>query len=149
MDVLAIAESRRDDGQEDLAEFIFSRSERHLKELLNRTWLMKNATAKIVSTKTSRIETSRVEKVKEALRSDFVSNCDKVWYECATEVLGLNSIDANFYARSVRDSLVHGRGKFRNVLLAGPANCGKTFMFYIYILSSTLHCQLCTVRDCW
>lgn len=123
-EMLAIAELRRDDGQEDLAEYIFLRSEKHLKELLNKTWLMKNAPAKIASR-----QTSRIEKVREALRSDCVSNCDKAWYECATEVLRLNSIDVNFYARSIRDSLVHGRGKFRNVLLVGPANCGKTFMF--------------------
>ena len=101
--MLAIAELRRDDGEEDLVEFIFSHSEKHLKELLNNTWLMKNTLGKVASRKTSRIE-----KVREALRTDCVSNCNKAWYACAMDVLWFNSIDINCYARSIRDSLVHG-----------------------------------------
>ena len=122
-EMLAIAEKRRDEGQDDLAEFIFSRSEKHLRELLTKAWLMKDAPANIAGTKISRIE-----RVREALSKDCVANCNKAWYECATEVLRLNNIAIGSYEMSLRDSLEHGRGKFRNVILVGPANCGKTFM---------------------
>ena len=121
--MLAIAEKRRDEGQDDLAEVIFSRSEKHLRELLTKAWHMKDAQAQIAGTKISRIE-----RVREALSKDCVANCNKAWYECATEVLRLNNIAIGSYAMSLRDSLEHGRGKFRNVILVGPANCGKTFM---------------------
>ena len=74
------------------------------------------------------IKISRIERVREALSKDCVANCNKAWYECATEVLRLNNLAIGSYAMSLRDSLEHGRGKFRNVILVGPANCGKTFM---------------------
>ena len=122
-EMLAIAEKRRDEGQDDLAEFIFSGSEKHLREFLTKAWLMKDAPAKIAGTKISRIE-----RVREALSKDCVDNWNKAWYECATEVLRLNDIDIGSYAMSLRDSLEHGRGKFRNVILVGQANCDKTFM---------------------
>ena len=50
------------------------------------------------------------------------------WYICSREILQKNSINPYFYADAVRDLLIHGRGKFRNVTITGPANCGKTFM---------------------
>ena len=84
---------------------------------------MKDAPAKIAGTKISRIE-----RVKEALSKDCIANCNKAWYECATEGLRLTNIAIGSYAMSLRDSLKHGRGKFKNVILVGPANCGKTFM---------------------
>ena len=61
-EMLAIAEKRQGEGQDDLAEFIFSRSEKHLRELLTKAWLMKDAPAKSAGTKISRFE-----RVREAL----------------------------------------------------------------------------------
>ena len=71
-EILAIAESRRNEGQDDLAEFIFLRSEKHLRELLSKAWLMKDAPGKVAG-----IKTPRIEKVREALREECVSNCNK------------------------------------------------------------------------
>ena len=71
-EILAIAESRRDEGQDDLAEFIFLRSEMHLRELLSKVWLMMDAPAKIAG-----IKTPPIEKVREVLRKECVSNCKK------------------------------------------------------------------------
>ena len=50
------------------------------------------------------------------------------WYECARQVLQLNSINPFVFADAMRQLLEHGRGKFRNLLIVGPANCGKTFL---------------------
>jgi len=44
---LALAERRRDAGQEDLANFVFSRNEKHLKELVKKTWAMHTTQSKI------------------------------------------------------------------------------------------------------
>ena len=50
------------------------------------------------------------------------------WCESARQVLQLNSISPFVFADAMRDLLEHGRGKFWNVLIVGPANFGKTFL---------------------
>ena len=119
-----IAETRKEEGETDIAEFLFSRPEKHLRELISKTWFMKEA-----PTKGKRENVPRIAEVEKALQNDCVPGCNKRWLECALEVLKLNNIDPLFYASSMRDSLVNGRGKFRNMILVGPANCAKTFMF--------------------
>ena len=41
--LLAKAENRKDGGQYDLAEVLFSRSEKALNELIKKTWLLRSA----------------------------------------------------------------------------------------------------------
>ena len=41
----------------------------------------------------------------------------------ATDILNRNGVDV-----TVRVLLEKGRGKYRNIYLKGPANCGKTFL---------------------
>ena len=45
----------------------------------------------------------------------------------AEQVLCRNEINLDEYPEAVRVLLHEGRGKYRNILLAGLANCGKTF----------------------
>ena len=61
--------------------------------------------------------------------ADAMCTCEGEWLACAIEVLALNKIERNTFTFAVRDSLVNGRGKYRNVMLVGPTNCAKTFMF--------------------
>eukprot|EP00794_Sanderia_malayensis_P001344 gene1344-1484_t len=74
-ELLAIAESRKDEGLDDIADFAFSRSEKHLRELVTKTWFMKDAPDKVKG-----IKTSRMEKVREALDKECTPNCNKEWY---------------------------------------------------------------------
>ena len=46
----------------------------------------------------------------------------------AKEILGNNKINVYVFAEAIRTLLELGRGKNRNILLVGPANCGKTFL---------------------
>ena len=117
------AEKRKQEGQIDLAEFIFQHSEKNLRELIEKAWFMKAAP---VHEKRETI--IRIDEVRKALNGDCISNCNKEWLACAEEVLNLNHIDPLQFAKSMRDALVKGRGKFRNVILVGPANCAKTFL---------------------
>ena len=57
-----------------------------------------------------------------------VDSCDMKWYECARQVLQLNNISPFVFADAMSDLLAHGRGKFRNIMIVAPANCGKTFL---------------------
>ena len=44
------------------------------------------------------------------------------------EILHNNEINAYFFAEAIHTLLELGPGKNYNILLAGPANCGKTFL---------------------
>ena len=53
--------------------------------------------------------------------------CDGNWYDCAKEILDKNGLTVEYFSEVVRKLLIKGRGKYRNLMLTGPANCGKTF----------------------
>ena len=83
---------------------------------------MNNAKASIEREKTTRMEILR------KCQSEIcVDGCDMEWYEYARQVLQLNSMNSFVFVDATRYLLEQGRGKFRNVLIVGPANCGKTF----------------------
>jgi len=54
--------------------------------------------------------------------------CDGQWLECTKEVLTLKNISISDFAISISKLIQHGRGKHRNILIIGPANCAKTFI---------------------
>jgi len=67
--------------------------------------------------------------VYEAVKQLCTPGCDDgLWYRSAIELLRSNSIEPYLYAAAMRGLLLKGRGKFRNFLLVGPTNCGKTFL---------------------
>ena len=62
----------------------------------------------------------------EAKSGECIEGCGGVWFDCAMEVLRNNNIHPVVFAVALRELLQNGRGKFRNIMLVGPANCGKT-----------------------
>ena len=54
--------------------------------------------------------------------------CQGQWLTCANQVLVSNGVHPYVFADRVRTLLSKGRGKLRNVIIVGPANCGKTFL---------------------
>ena len=69
----------------------------------------------------------RIEILYNELRKPCVEGCDGKWLTMAQQVSIRNDIIQQDFADAVRILLQKGRGKYRNVLLKGPANCGKTF----------------------
>ena len=121
--LLALAETRREAGQTDLANFVFSRSGKSLEELVTKTWSMDSARADLEKRKLSRMD------ILDVYKQDLCTEpCGGAWLECAKEILYLNHIDVPAFASSLRSLLKQGRGKHRNLLITGSANCGKTFM---------------------
>ena len=57
-----------------------------------------------------------------------ICNVENEWLETATSLLQKNHISPDHFANCVRLLLEKGRGKYRNIMLTGPANCGKTFL---------------------
>ena len=122
-ELFAIAKERKDEGQMDLANFILSKSSKYLNELIEKTWKMQMASENL-----ERKRKSRMDILHEKLTNDCTPGCEKLWLKCAMEVLKNNKIHPFIYAAEIRDLLINGRGKFRNLMIIGPANCAKTFM---------------------
>ena len=121
--LLALAEAQKNEGKKELANFICNRSNKAVEELIKNTWLMKNAQAKI-----DRVKKSRMQLIREAYSSDCVAGCDTQWINCARGVLRNNNIHPIVFGSAIKDLLMKGRGKFRNVMLVGCANSGKSFL---------------------
>ena len=121
--LLATANEQYEQGKRDLAQFVLSRSSKSLDELVQQTWKMKEA-SRIIQRKNK----SRMEIIREASVENCAQECEGQWLACAKEVLINNKIHPVMYATAIKQLLECGRGKFRNLLLVGPTNCGKTFL---------------------
>lgn len=122
-ELYAAAEQRRKEGQADLKSFVISNTRKSLNDLIENTWEMHSALESIEREKTSRIEV-----LQKAREKSCIDGCDMEWFTCAREVLRNNNVNAYVYADAVRELLKSGRGKFRNIMITGPASCGKTFL---------------------
>ena len=122
--LFVIATEQQKAGKEDLCNFLVNRSPKSLQDLMMTTWKMHNAKASI-----ARRNTPRMNIIREAVGvAECVEGCGGKWLECALEVLRNNGLHPIVFAEAVRDLLVNGRGKNRNIFIVGPADCAKTFI---------------------
>ena len=122
-ELLALANVQKEEGKTDLAEFILKKTPKALNELIACTWRMQEAPSRI-----DRANKSRFEVIVETVDKDCVPQCGGEWLVCAKQVLRNNKIHPFVFADALRNLLVKGRGKYRNIFICGPANCGKTFL---------------------
>jgi len=123
-ELLAFADIQAKEGKVDLSEFIFNRSKKVLTEIMDTAWEMETAQADL-----ERSRLARLTILERALMEPCVSGCSGAWNRQARDILTRNHIPEDTFAGAIRNLLEHGRGKYRNLLLIGPANCGKTFIF--------------------
>lgn len=71
---------------------------------------------------------TRIELLREHKDRNCVDGCGGRWLTLATDILQRNGIPNATFSRAVWELLEKGRGKYRNILITGPANCGKTFI---------------------
>lgn len=57
-----------------------------------------------------------------------VGGNDCQWLQCAMQVLPNNLVQPIVFAEVLGDLMINGGVKNRNTFIAGPANCGKTFL---------------------
>lgn len=123
MEVMAFANSQRTEGKTDLAEFLVNRGTRIVNDLIETTWEMYNA-----QTRMERSEKSRMELLQMAYEEDCICETTGEWRLFAMELLSNNDINRETFTNSIKTALEKGRGKYRNIMLTGPTNCGKTFL---------------------
>lgn len=123
MELLALASEQKEEGKTDIAEFIVNRGAKVVAEVIDTAWEMHTAKERL-----SRSKKTRLELLRDCNKGQCVDGCDGQWLVCAEEVLKNNGVIASSFGESVFDLLVKGRGKYRNIMIVGPANCGKTFL---------------------
>ena len=139
-ELLALAREQKQEGKIDLAEFIVNRGAKVVAEVLETTWEMENSKQQL-----DRQTKTRIELINEAKEGQCVEGCYGQWLTCAKEVLECNGIDAQYYGRSIQDLLEKGRGKYRNIMNIGVANCGKTFLLNpLNVIFNTFSNPACT-----
>lgn len=122
-ELLAFSNRQREEGKIDLAEFVVNRGKKVVSEVIATAWEMQSAQeAHIRQSKT------RIELLNEARHGECICITKEEWHSCALQLLANNSIAVENFSNCVKELLVKGRGKFRNIMLTGPANCGKTFL---------------------
>jgi len=122
-ELLALANEQKKEGKTDLAEFVLNRGPKAVAEALSTGWEMAESNKKL-----ERSRLSRLEILEKAMKGTCPNDCNGVWFDCAQEVLEWNRISHQSFAEAVTNLLEKGRGKFRNILLVGPANSAKTFL---------------------
>ena len=122
-ELMTKAQEQFAEGKKDLKKFILGKSPKALQDLITTTWKMEKAATNI-----QRQQKHRMDIIRETLQKECVEECSGNWYRCALEVLQGNNVESVAFAAAMRELLTKGRGKFRNILIVGPANCGKTFL---------------------
>ena len=80
-ELYAIANQRRVDGEQDLAEYV-TKFPKKINENISSAWKLHNAAAEV-----KRNSIPRMERVKIAATESCVPTSNGQWYECATQVL--------------------------------------------------------------
>ena len=114
---------REEKEQTDLVAFLLSKSSKSFNNLIKNTWKINKAKSFIERQKATKMQILR-----KWQSENCVNGWNIEWYDCAREVLQLNIMNPFVFADAMRDLPEHRRGKFRNVVIVGPANCGKTFL---------------------
>ena len=124
-ELLALARELKLEGKTDIAEFIINRGSKVVAEILESAWEMEDAQKTLEWQRKSRLQL-----LQEARLGECVENCNGDWLVCAREVLAIerNGVEESYFAEQVYELLDKGRGKYRNIMIVGVANCGKTFL---------------------
>ena len=122
-ELLTYANGQKREGKTDLAEFVVNRGAKAVNELIHTAWEIHKAEETV-----RRREKSRLELLREAASQQCVCETLGLWEICALELLHSNDIPPQQFRETVKQLLEKGRGKHRNIMLTGPADCGKTFL---------------------
>ncbi len=144
LQLLAFANKQKELGKTDLAEFIMNRGRKVVDEALSTAWEMAEAEAAL-----ERAKLRRMDILNHTLQEDCVPGCNQQWLQQALDVLNRNSIPRHEFTQAVRHLLLEGRGKYRNIMITGPTNCGKSFMLQPVTCIYRAFCNPATTSYAW
>lgn len=123
LQLYAFAEQQRADGKIDLVQFVTNRGSKVVDDVIRTTLDMMSAPSEL-----ERSLLQRITILERCAQETCVEGCDGLWMRQAKDVLDRNSIEHGTFTKALYELLRDGRGKYRNLLLIGPANCGKSFL---------------------
>lgn len=144
LELLAFAQEQKSHGKTDLAEFIANRGSKAVDEAIKVGWELKTAPGRL-----QRSKQTRLERLRAALEGECVPNCNRIWLQLAQTILVHNNINKAEFVGAVRLLLDQGRGKYRNIILTGPSNCGKTFLLNPLNVVYNTFCNPATASFAW
>ena len=92
---------------------------------------------------------TRLQLLEEAALKDCADGCGGRWLAQGEDILLRNNIEKRGFCQAIRVLLNKGRGKNRNLLLTGPANCGKTFLLLPLTLIFDVFSNPATTTFAW
>ena len=122
-ELYALAQTQKNEGKDDLFTFLINKTSKKTEELICTTWEISNSLSEIKRPRKGHLEIS-----KDCLQNGCVQNCNNIWYFSALQTLQQHDISVEEFRSAVKELLHKVHGKFRNILIIGPANCGKTFL---------------------
>ena len=120
-ELFVLAHTQKQEGKTDLLEFILKMSDKRRSELIKTAWRIENCTKE-----TERLKQTTLEIMQKAKSCACI--CNGEYYIHATETFRNNNIDFGEFRSAVVNALKFGRKKGNNIMIVGPANCGKTFI---------------------
>ena len=99
--------------------------------------------------KVARSNLTRIEIITESIQEECVENCNGVWLRMAEQVLRNNKLHPFVFAEALKTLKIKGLGKHRNVIVIGPANCGKTFLFRFMEKLFKVFCNPAEYKYAW
>ena len=123
---MCLAVQQKQEGKTSLAEFITSKRENAVEDALAVAKEFAEAEKKL-----ARLRKTHVDLLNEAKEGECLEGCDGKWSLAAQQLLKGNSITLKSFCKAIYTVLEKGRGKYQNIYIHGPANCGKTFILLL------------------
>lgn len=124
VELVCLAVQQKREGNTALAEFVANKGENAVSDALAIAKEFAEAESKLARSKKTRIAL-----LKEAKDDgQCCEGCNSKWLLAAEQLLESNGISTNSFCEAVYVALEKGRGKYQNIYIHGPANCGKTFI---------------------
>ena len=120
-ELFLLARRQKAEGKTDLLEFILRLSNKRRGEIIETAWKVNDS-----EKQQERQQKSLIEILREAGSKEC--RCKDQFVLSAVEVLRSNNIDEKHFKQTVLNALSEGRKKGNNLMVIGPANCGKTFL---------------------
>ena len=120
--LLRFASKQMEDGKTDIALYVLNNTPRALK-IMQTCWEMVES----VDNEQREIKT-RLQILEEVREGKCVVGCREQWKYLASQTLERNNCSIKEFGNAIKNALINGQGKGRNIMIVGPANCGKTFV---------------------
>ena len=118
--LLATTNIQKEESKRDVGIFVFSRTSKSLDELMSQTSKRQNAQINLQQQTKCQMDITH-----EVSLDSCADGCNGSWLKNAEKVLANNKLHPVVFGTTMVDRLTLGSAKYRNIIIAGPVNCGK------------------------